>query len=155
MKSFHRIICAAAVLLSASLNASSQTPGIDKVHINTYVESFNYETMTGTVAIESFVENDIVDPDATVKPYDIVLVLDISSSMEGETPVPKYIKQSSAGYTFKGFTDSKYYIYYNDGYYLVEKYSPSKKNYYLRFSPDGGSTYLYLKGTSISIRVPH
>ncbi len=146
MKSLHRIVSAAAVLLTASLNAFSQTPGIDKVHVRTYVESFNYETMTGTVAIESFVEKDIVDPDATVKPLDIVLVLDISSSMDGEVDIPKYIPQSSTGYKYKDFPDNRYYLY-NGEYYKVEKYSPSKKNFFLRFTPDGGSSYLYLKGT--------
>lgn len=161
MKSFHRTICAAAVLLSASLNAFSQTPDPgEKVHVSTYVESFNYETMTGTVAIESFVENDIVDPDATVIPYDIVLVLDISSSMDEATTVPKYVSHSSTGYSYKTITDKKsptYYYYYNGEYYQVEgyKFKEGKTDYFsLRFSPDGGTSYIYLTGTGTSTTPP-
>lgn len=161
MKSFHRIICAAAVLLSASLNAFSQTPDPgEKVHVSTYVESFNYEMMTGIVAIESFVENDIVDPDATVKPYDIVLVLDISSSMEEATTVPTYVSHSSTGYSYKTITDKKsttYYYLYNGEYYVVEgyKFKEGKTDYFcLRFSPDGGSSYIYLTGTGTSTTPP-
>lgn len=161
MKSLHRIICAAAVLLAASLNAFSQTPDPDeKVHVSTYVESFNYEMMTGIVAIESFVENDIVDPDATVKPYDIVLVLDISSSMWDPTTVPKYVSHSSTGYSFKTITDKKsptYYYFYNGEYYVVEgyKFKDGKTDYFcLRFSPDGGSSYIYLTGTGTSTTPP-
>lgn len=161
MKSLHSIICAAAVLLAASPNAFSQTPDPgEKVHVSTYVESFNYETMTGTVAIESFVENNIVDPDAVVKPYDIVLVLDISSSMYDPTTVPKYVSHSSTGYSYKTITDKKsptYYYYYNGEYYQVEgyKFKEGGKDYFsLRFSPDGGTSYIYLTGTGTSTTPP-
>ena len=161
MKSFHRIICAAAVLLSASLNAFSQTPDPgEKVHVSTYVESFNYETMTGTVAIESFVENDIVDPDATVIPYDIVLVLDISSSMEDNIKIPTFNAQTSTGYSYKIITKKdapKYYYYYDGEYYEVEayKFKEGKTDYFsLRFSPDGGTSYIYLTGTGTSTTPP-
>lgn len=161
MKSLHSIICASAVLLAASPNAFSQTPDPgEKVHVNTYVESFNYETMTGTVAIESFVENNIVDPDATVIPYDIVLVLDISSSMEEATTVPIYVLHSSTGYSYKTITDKKSPTYYycdNDEYYQVEgyKFKEGGKDYFsLRFSPDGGTSYIYLTGTGTSTTPP-
>lgn len=161
MRSLHSIICAAAVLLAASLNAVAQTPDPgEKVHVNTYVESFNYETMTGTVAIESFVENNIVDPDATVIPYDIVLVLDISSSMEEATTVPIYVSHSSTGYSYKTITDKKsptYYYLYNGEYYVVEgyKFKEGKTDYFcLRFSPDGGSSHIYLTGTGTSTTPP-
>lgn len=151
-----RALCAAATMLfGLTLDAFSQSGDTKGVHINTYIEDFNYETMSGIVTIESFVEDKIIDPDATVKPFDIVLVLDVSSSMNtGRVTYYPYTKRNSQAYTYSNYGSTYYYLY-EGKYYPVSKGSYNG-SYYLRFDIGTSSShqYRYLTGTGVSTTRP-
>lgn len=150
MKYSIRALCAAATMLfGLTLDAFSQSGDTKGVHINTYIEDFNYETMSGTVTIESFVEDKIIDPDATVKPFDIVLVLDVSGSMSNTVSgVNVYKPLTSTSYTYKSYGDkTKYYYLYEGKYYQVSRGKEGNKRY-LRFNT--GSSYHYLTSAGLS-----
>lgn len=84
-------------------------------------------------------------------PIDLVLVLDVSSSMTSNKVPGDYKARTSQGYSYDGYGNNKYYYCDADGYYLVERErtgSGNNRRYNLHFTKNG-TTY-YLSGTSVT-----
>ena len=108
-----------------------------------------------TITLESFVLGEVKITQGV--PADIVLVLDVSGSMNDDYSTDEYTAQPSASYTYNDFEDGVYYYRDNNGtYYPVTKKSRTSGNttyYGLYYSVTGSgwfssTTYYYLKGTT-------
>lgn len=110
-----------------------------------------------TISLESFVRGEVKITQGV--PADIVLVLDVSGSMNDDYSQDEYTAQPSASYTYNDFEDGVYYYRHSNGnYYPVTKKSRRSGNttyYGLYYSVSSGgwfssTTYYYLKGTQAS-----
>ena len=102
---------------------------------------------SGNIFLETYVTGRSV---AQHVPTDIVLVLDVSGSMDDEIYDYEYEARPSRGYSYNNYGNNTYYYKYTDGnYYPVERYRSGYNGYYyyhLRFQV--GSTYYYLYGNN-------
>ncbi len=103
---------------------------------------------SGNIFLETYVTGHSV---VQHKPTDIVLVLDVSGSMDEEIADYEYTARDIQWYTYNGYGNNTYYYLYSDGnYYPVERYYRSTgfiftiNYYYLRFQV--GTTWYYLYG---------
>jgi hypothetical protein len=111
------------------------------------------------IELESYVTG-AVTVKKVAKPADIVLVLDVSGSMDGDMYTYRYSARNQQSYTnsgYYGFTERPYYNYYfkhtDDKYYpvyLVEHNSYYR--YHLKYTADGID--YYLSGTSTTTTEP-
>ena len=114
---------------------------------------------TYTIDLETFVTGEVTQTFESV-PVDVVLVLDVSGSMNDEISAAEYSRASVSSLTFNanaGETD--YYYRYNNNYYRVSVGSASTGGfspttyYFLSFTTNNGNTrYIQTNGTSTNNR---
>lgn len=107
------------------------------------------------IRLETFVTGSSVTHQETVPvPIDLVLVLDVSSSMTNNNVPGDYKALTSKGYTYQGYGTNKYYYYDSttNGYYLVTR--QSYQPHYYRLYYDKGTTRYYLSGNSTTTTAP-
>ena len=89
-------------------------------------------------------------------PVDIVLVLDVSGSMDYQ--LYDYTARPSQGYSYNGYGESDYYYLHTDGqYYAVERQyvdNTGSQRDYRRLRYQVGNTWYYLSGTSVTTTAP-
>ena len=105
------------------------------------------------IKLESFSTGSATKIEAAA-PADIVLVLDLSSSMVNNN-VYKKAETPSGGWTYSNINSGgPYYVLYNNNYYQVER-GVNNNRRYLRFRTSGwGNNYRYLSGNSTSSSQP-
>ena len=93
------------------------------------------------------------------KPVDLILVLDVSGSMDQELNSYKFTERRSQGYTYNGYGSSQYYYKHTDGnYYRVYRDDHGggwwweTTTYELHYTV--GSTTYYLSGTGTTTTRP-
>ena len=87
------------------------------------------------------------------KPVDLVLVLDISNSMNTTVSGTGTISpRASQKYSYNGFGTNTYYISYEGALYPVKRLDNSTTVYYLYYTANG-TTY-YLSGTGTTTTMP-
>lgn len=128
--------------------------GVHKETDFAYSKDISSPQSDGTywIKLESFSTGSATYVEAAA-PADIVLVLDLSSSMvnnyiyhEAETP--------TGGWTWNNTTPDTYYILYNNNYYLVQR-EGNNNNRHLRFNTGGwGNNWRYLSGNGTSGNAP-
>ena len=160
MKNTFKYIAFGIALLASSLALNAQ-PG-------TYHEEGGMKTskkVTGptggyyTIELESFATGETTVTESST-PVDIVLVLDVSGSMD--EPMAQYTARTSQGYTYNGYPDnanSRYYYLHTDGqYYPVERNTGSSGGWfsttYYRLRYQVGNTWYYLSGTGTTTTAP-
>ncbi len=88
-------------------------------------------------------------------PVDIVLVLDVSGSMNDQ--LYDYTARTSQGYSYNGYGNNSYYYLHTDGqYYEVERDFEDhwfSSDYYRLYFEIGNTTY-YLSGTGVTTTAP-
>ena len=110
----------------------------------TKIDEGNY-----TIRLESYVTGEsMTDITTTSKPVDLVLVLDVSGSMNddsGQTTTYKFLKSTS--YSYNGYNNNYYYLY-EGTYCLVNKLNRynGQINYCLYFELDQKRHYLTTNG---------
>ena len=95
---------------------------------------------TGNIYVETFVTGHSV---AQHVPTDIVLVLDVSGSMDETLNSYTYIPRTSQTYTYNNYGNNTYYYYYNDQYNAVVRERTGgafNRRYNLHFNI-GNTTY--------------
>ena len=104
-----------------------------------------------TISLESFATGKTtVTEDAT--PVDIVLVLDVSGSMDENLEGVTYTARESQAYSYNSYGNNTYYYLYTDGnYYPV--YREGYNNHRLRFTVN--NTNYYLVGTGVQTTYPN
>lgn len=154
MKNTFKYIAFGIALLASSLALNAQT----------YHEEGGMKTsktVTGpvdgyyTISLESFATGETTVTE-TATPVDIVLVLDVSGSMDDDLNTYSYTARNSQGYTYNSYGNNTYYYLHTDGnYYAVERSRPYE-NYLRRYRLSyqvGGTTY-YLSGTGTTTTPP-
>lgn len=161
MKNTFKYIAFGIALLASSLALNAQT----------YHEEGGMKTsktVTGpvngyyTISLESFATGETTVTE-TATPVDIVLVLDVSGSMEEDLNVYSYTARNSQAYSYNTYGNNTYYYLHTDGnYYPVSstytydgsgsQYSES--NYYFRLSYSVDGTTYYLSGQTTTTTAP-
>ena len=108
----------------------------------------------GNILVETYVTGHSV---AQHIPTDIVLVLDVSGSMDQNISHYEYDPRTSQGYSYDGYGNNTYYYLHTDGeYYEVTRERTGgygNRRYNLHFT-DGTTTY-YLYGTGVQTTNPN
>ena len=151
----HTLLLIGMLLVSMGAFAQNMTPVPDGLKMEKKWVSDDATGRTGNIFVEAFVTGHSV---AQHVPTDIVLVLDVSGSMDDEIgEVNEYIEQPSQAYSFSSFFgnnsnggNTNYYIYYQGGYRQIageRTGTYGNRRYNLHFNI--GNTTYYLSGTSV------
>ena len=156
----HTLLLMGCVLMSLGAYAQNMTPVPDGLKMEKKWVSDDPTGRTGNILVEAFVTGHSV---ATHVPTDIVLVLDVSGSMDDEIgETDEYIEQPERAYSFSSFFNSgsggatNYYILYEGQYRQITAERTGgygNRRYNLHFSV-GGATY-YLYGTGVQNTNPN
>lgn len=152
MKNTFKYIALGIALLASSLVLNAQ-PGT--YHPEGGMKTS--KTVTGpvggyyTISLESFATGETTVTE-TATPVDIVLVLDVSGSMdENMATTYSYTARASESYSYSSYGNNAYYYLYTDGnYYQV--YREGYNNHRLRFTVN--NTDYYLVGTGVQTTYP-
>ncbi len=121
------------------------------------------KTVTGpvngyyTISLESFATGETTVTESSI-PVDIVLVLDVSGSMDEGMDAIKYTARTSQGYSYNSYGNNTYYYLHTDGnYYAVSRSREGSwwnnyRDYRLSFRV--GNTTYYLSGTGVTTTPP-
>ncbi|MBR3426549.1 MAG: T9SS type A sorting domain-containing protein [Bacteroidales bacterium] len=149
----HTLLLIGMVLVSLGAFAQNMTPVPEGLKMEKKWVSDDPTGRTGNILVEAFVTGHSV---ATHVPTDIVLVLDVSGSMDDALDTYEYNERPSQAYTYSFFGTgnvgaTNYYIYYQDQYRQITAErtgNTGNRRYNLHFSV-GGTTY-YLSGTGVT-----
>ena len=153
MKNTFKYITLGIALLVSSLALNAQT----------YHEEGGMKTsktVTGpvngyyTISLESFATGaSTVTESAT--PVDIVLVLDVSGSMDEDLNTYSYTARNSTNYSWNSYGNNTYYYLHSDGnYYPVQRYNNNQWNRFRLYYTVDGTNY-YLSGTGVTTTAPN
>ena len=164
MKNTFKYIAFGIALLASSFALNAQGTG-------TYHEEGGMKTskkVTGpvdgyyTISLESFATGETTVTE-TATPVDIVLVLDVSGSMDYDLNTYSYNARSSQAYTYNNYSGTYYYLHTDGNYYAVSRGSydtttgnwpnqTTTRHYYLSYSVNGTTYYLF--GDSVTTDRP-
>ena len=147
----HTLLLIGMVLVSMGAFAQNMTPVPEGLKMEKKWVSDDPTGRTGNILVEAFVTGHSV---ATHVPTDIVLVLDVSGSMNDNIGYV-YTARNSQGYSYNGYGNSQYYYYYEGNYYRVYRENPYEdwqRRYRLYFTV--ANTRYYLSGTGVTTTPP-
>lgn len=159
MKSLYKCITIGVALLAGTIAASSQTHsegGVTTAKNVTGPDENGYYT----IKLETFATGNSALTETGV-PVDIVLVLDVSGSMNDNLSTTyTYTARNSQAYSYNDYGNNTYYYLHTDGnYYPVERERPREwvgldysRRYRLYY--EVGNTTYYLSGTSVTTTAP-
>lgn len=136
------------------INLKDQVKTNDAVPTNKVIESYveNDQTLY-KITIDAWVTGE-VETKTVSQPLDVVLVLDMSGSMDEDFSNQKeYIARSEQAYSYTDLRNKTYYYLDNGVYYKVNRGNDSSSwglptDCYIYYVKDGQNNYLY--GTSVS-----
>lgn len=108
-----------------------------------------------TIELESFATGETTVTESAI-PVDIVLVLDVSGSMD-EAMTATYRERDSQGYSYNSYGNNTYYYLYEGEYYRVYRSSGQSGtggNNQRRLYFDVGNTRYWLTGTTVTTTQP-
>ena len=143
MKNIFKFITIGIALLAGTLTASAQWNKEGGVATAKRVSAPDEDGMY-TITLETYATGESALTETGI-PVDIVLVLDVSGSMD--EMMYDYTARPSQGYSYNGYGTNTYYYLHTDGnYYPVERYGNNTRR--LRFQV--GETWYYLYGTGVT-----
>lgn len=158
MKNIFKYIAFGIALLASSFALNAQ--------MGTYHEEGGMKTsktVTGpvngyyTISLESFATGETTVTE-TATPVDIVLVLDVSGSMDEDMATTySYTARASASYSYNSYANNAYYYLYEGEYYQVYRSSRQNGtggNNQRRLYFDVGTTRYWLTGTTVTTTQP-
>lgn len=148
MKKLFCAIISAAALLSFLPMALAQESYIDNGNGIGYSKSIKGPDDNGvyTIYLQTFVMGSVTTVNESI-PADIVLVLDVSGSMNDNITTYSYTARASQNYSYNSYgTNTYYYKHTDDNYYAVSRGGSNISGRYLRFSAAG--TYYYLSNSA-------
>lgn len=110
-----------------------------------------YDPATGCLNLSAYATGStIITTEEKSLPCDIVLVLDVSGSMDDDVTIGTGYVPYESGFSYSGIANTNYYYKDGDGYYLVKGIANQRNIFYkyrtwLYYEKDG--TRYYLKGT--------
>ena len=158
MKNIFKFITIGIALLAGTIVANAQTTWNKEGGVAT-AKSVSAPDGNGlyTITLETYAtgESSITE---TGIPVDIVLVLDVSGSMNENMTSYTYTARNSQAYSYSSYGNNTYYYKHTDGeYYEVQRYREGGwmsgyRDYALRFQV--GYTWYYLSGTGVTTTRP-
>ena len=136
----HTLLLIGMVLVSMGAFAQNMTPVPNGLKMEKKWVSDDPTGRTGNILVEAFVTGHSV---AQHVPTDIVLVLDVSGSMDEHLYDP--VETPGNGWTYNNYGNSQYYYRYVDNndqvtFYLVrQRYSTNNRRYYLSYYNENGN----------------
>ena len=133
----HTLLIIGMVLMSLGAFAQNMTPVPEGLKMEKFWQSDDPTGRTGNILVEAFVTGHSV---AQHVPTDIVLVLDVSGSMDEHLYDP--VETPTNGWTYNNYGSNQYYYRYVDNndqvtFYLVrQRYS--NRRYYLSYYDENG-----------------
>ena len=157
MKNIFNFITLGIALLAGTIAANAQTWNTEGGVSTAKTVSAPDENGLYTITLETYAtgESSITE---TGIPVDIVLVLDVSGSMNDNMTSYTYTARNSQGYSYSSYGYNTYYYKHTDGqYYAVQRYREGGwmsgyRDYALRFQI--GYTWYYLSGTGVTTTRP-
>ena len=155
----HTLLIIGMVLVSLGVYAQTMTPIPEGLVMEKKWQSDDPTGRTGNILVETYVTGHSI---AKHVPTDIVLVLDVSGSMEQKLTEYSYVPLAEDSYSFRSFFDSGnggntgYYFLYEGQYCEVvaqREGGGGNRTYNLHFNY-GSSTY-YLSGTGVQTTNPN
>lgn len=143
----HTLLLIGMLLVSMGAFAQSMTPIPPGLKMEKKWEPTNDDGTQGNILVETYVTGHSV---AQHVPTDIVLVLDVSGSMNQSIGYV-YTARPSQGYSYNSYGDNTYYILFNGEYHEVTRDRNGFLfwyNYNLHFNV--GNTTYYLSGTGVT-----
>lgn len=134
----HTLLIIGMVLMSLGVYAQQMTPAPDGLKMEKKWVSDDPTGRTGNIYVETFVTGHSV---AQHVPTDIVLVLDVSGSMDEHLYDP--VEAPGNGWTYNNYGNSQYYYRYVDNndqvtFYLVRRRISNNGRYYLSYYDEDG-----------------
>ncbi len=153
MKNTFKYIAFGIALLASAFALNAQDPYHREGGMATSKKVDGPENGYYTITLESFATGKSTVTE-TATPVDIVLVLDVSGSMDEH--MYNYTARDSQGYSYNSYGNATYYYKHTDGnYYAVSR--AGNYNRRLQFTVESGyygSTTWYLVGTSATTTQP-
>ncbi len=160
------IVAFALVVLASALTASAQNLPDGVYNDNDNGIAFRKSAILQTdgsyiIDLEAFVTGEVHIENTSI-PADIVLVLDVSGSMDESFTPYTYTARPQQGYSYNSYSNSSYYYKHTDGnYYRVSRGSydtggflgiGATHHYYLTYRVNNTNYYLY--GTNVTTNQP-
>ena len=164
-KSLLRLITIAVLMLAVMFamfpgKAMAENHGGDKeeqgMHAGKHITV--EEDGTYTIDLDAYATGEATFDTVTV-PADIILVLDVSGSMDEDMGEDSYefTARTSQAYSYSSYGNNTYYYKVGDNYYDVSRVrggSSGNRRYYLRYRTSNSSNWVYLTGTGTSTSQP-
>ena len=150
----HTLLLIGMVLVSLGAFAQNMTPIPPGLKMEKIWQSDDPTNRTGNILVETFVTGHSV---AQHVPTDIVLVLDVSGSMNDAISTEYvYTARPSQAYSYNSYGNNTFYVYYNGQYHQVV----SERNgilgfYWCNLHFNIGNTTYYLNGNEINQTNPN
>lgn len=161
MKKIYTYIFVAAALLSGfSLRTYAQQPDpTDAIHLSKVITPVDADNGKYTIDLETYVTGtSVTTVTTTSKPVDLVLVLDVSSSMDRSSGSQETTARKSQSYTYNQAGNGTYGYMHTDGtIYKVYQERTNKvggTRYYRLFFRDSADNKHYLSGEGITDTAP-
>jgi hypothetical protein len=156
MKNIFKFITLGIALLAGTVAANAQTWNTEGGVSTAKTVSAPDENGLYTITLETYAtgESSITE---TGIPVDIVLVLDVSGSMNQNMTSYTYTERASQAYSYSSYGNNTYYYKHTDGeYYEVQRYREGGywtgyRDYALRFY---AGRWYYLSGTGVTTTRP-
>ncbi|MBR4469153.1 MAG: hypothetical protein IKS53_06930 [Bacteroidales bacterium] len=155
----HTLLLIGMVLVSMGAFAQNVDPSHPNIPeglvMNKYFVPDNPANGTsGNIFLETYVTGHSV---AQHKPTDIVLVLDVSGSMDQTMTSYTYTARASQNYSYNGYgNNNTYYIKHSNGqYYPVVRQTQGNRPTYYRLRYQVNTTWYYLSGTGVTTTAPN
>ena len=152
MKNIFKFITIGIALLAGSITANAQTWNTEGGVSTKKTVSDPDENGLYTITLETYAtgESSITE---TARPVDIVLVLDVSGSMDEKMDSYQYTARDSQSYSYNNYPyNTSYYYLHTDGKYYEVNDLYYYGYYFLYFTVD--DTYYFLSGTGVTTEVP-
>ena len=155
MKNIFKFITVGLALLAGTIAANAQTWNPENGVATAKTVSAPDENGLYTITLQTYAtgESSITE---TGIPVDIVMVLDVSGSMNDQ--LYNYTARSSQPYNYSGYPDnenSRYYYLHTDGqYYQVQRWRQNNYGNDRRLRFQVGNTWWYLTGNSATTTMP-
>lgn len=157
MKNIFKFITLGIALLAGTVAANAQTWNTEGGVSTAKTVSAPDENGLYTITLETYAtgESSITE---TGIPVDIVLVLDVSGSMNQNMTSYTYTERASQAYSYSSYGNNTYYYKHTDGeYYEVQRYREGGywtgyRDYALRYYAD--NRWYYLSGTGVTTTRP-
>ena len=155
MKQIHKHIIAAAAILASALAAYAQTVPVGETDAIATTKKVSDADENGyyTITLETWAKGTSTFVSSSV-PSDVILLLDVSSSMDGNYTTNYTYTGTTQEWSYNGVENTNRYYKDGDEYYKVTRNSTTSRPTYYRLSYQKNGTTYYLSGDGTTTTAP-